>query len=286
MGIEPTANTAKVAEERGIKSIVDFFGTRLAKLLVSEGYRADLLLGNNVLAHVPDINDFVQGMKILLKENGVITMEFPHLLQLIQWNQFDTIYHEHFSYLSFITVKRIFESCGLHVFDVEELSTHGGSLRIFACHEEDRTKQQTERVINMILLEEGSGLNKIETYQGFQKKAEKVKDEFVRFLIEAKTSIKYVAGYGAAAKGNTLLNFCGVRKDLLKFIVDASPHKQNKFIPGMHIPVVEESWIRKHQPDYVVILPWNIKEEISVQLDYIREWGGKFVIAVPELLIF
>lgn len=286
LGIEPTANTAKVAEEKGIKSIVDFFGTRLAKLLVSEGYRADLLLGNNVLAHVPDINDFVQGMKIVLKENGVITMEFPHLLQLIQWNQFDTIYHEHFSYLSFITVNRIFESCGLHVFDVEELSTHGGSLRIFACHEEDRTKQHTERVINMTLLEEGIGLNKIETYQGFQKKAEKVKDEFVRFLIEAKTSGKYVAGYGAAAKGNTLLNFCGVRKDLLKFIVDASPHKQNKFIPGMHIPVVEESWIRKHQPDYVVILPWNIKEEISMQLNYIREWGGKFVIAVPELLIF
>ncbi|MBK6352580.1 MAG: methyltransferase domain-containing protein [Saprospiraceae bacterium] len=286
LGIEPTANTARVAVEKGIKTVVDFFGTRLANQLVDEGYKADLLLGNNVLAHVPDINDFVQGMKMLLNKRGVITMEFPHLLQLIQLNQFDTIYHEHFSYLSFITVKRIFESCGLKMFDVQELSTHGGSLRIFACHEEDETKEVTDRVMKMILLEEGKGLNKTETYQEFQQKAENVKDQFVKFLIDAKVSGKSVAGYGAAAKGNTLLNFCGVRKDLLAFIVDASPHKQHKFIPGMHIEVVDESWIQKYQPDYVVILPWNLKEEISQQLDYIRSWGGKFVIAVPQLTIF
>ena len=286
LGIEPTANTAAVAKEKGIESIVDFFSVKLAKSLKSKGTKADLLLGNNVLAHVPDINDFVGGLKIMLNPHGVITFEFPHLLQLIDKNQFDTIYHEHFSYLSLLAVKRIFEYQGLEIFDVEEVVTHGGSLRIFAKHMEDSTKAISDNVVNMLNKETVFGLNDITIYQNYQERAEKVKNDFTQFLIQAKNNNKNVVGYGAAAKGNTLLNFAGTKKDLLKFVVDASPHKQNKFLPGVHIPIVNEELIKKAQPDYVVILPWNLKEEISEQLKYIRKWGGEFVVAVPQIEIF
>jgi 2-polyprenyl-3-methyl-5-hydroxy-6-metoxy-1,4-benzoquinol methylase len=286
LGVEPTANTAKVAQEKGIESVVDFFGVRLAKELASRGKLADLLLGNNVLAHVPDINDFVGGLKVLLKSNGVITFEFPHLLQLIDKNQFDTIYHEHFSYLSLWAVKQIFETHGLEIFDVQEIPTHGGSLRVFAKHQEDKSKVHEKSVPALLQKEVEFGLNDLAIYQNFQIKSEKVKDDFWDFLIQAKRGNKKVVAYGAAAKGNTLLNFAGVRKDMIQFVVDASPYKQSKFLPGVHIPVVEEVQIKELKPDYVVILPWNLKEEISNQLSYINEWSGKFVVAVPELNVF
>jgi 2-polyprenyl-3-methyl-5-hydroxy-6-metoxy-1,4-benzoquinol methylase len=286
LGIEPTANTAKVAQEKGIDSVIDFFGVRLAKQLASEERKADLLLGNNVLAHVPDINDFVQGLKLLLKSNGVITFEFPHLLQLIDKNQFDTIYHEHFSYLSLWSVKQIFEAHGLAIFDVQEILTHGGSLRIFAKHQEDQSKAEEKSVVDLLKKEVDFGLNNLAIYQNFQIKSEKVKDDFWEFLINAKRENKKVVAYGAAAKGNTLLNFAGIRKDMIQFVVDASPYKQNKYLPGVHIPVVGEAQIKVLKPDYVVVLPWNLKEEISNQLSYINDWSGKFVVAVPELNIF
>jgi len=286
LGIEPTANTAKVAQDKGINTVVDFFGVRLAEILASEGKMADLLLGNNVLAHVPDINDFVNGLKILLKPNGVITFEFPHLLQLIRFNQFDTIYHEHFSYLSLLSVKQIFEAQRLSIFDVEEISTHGGSLRIFVKHQEDTTKVESNTVQTILQKEFDFGLNELAIYQTFQVKAEKVKDDFLEFLIKAKKENKKVVGYGAAAKGNTLLNFAGIRKDTIQFIVDASPYKQNKFLPGTHIPVVDENELKLLKPDYVVIMPWNLKEEIANQLNYIHNWSGKFVVAIPQLIIF
>ena len=285
LGIEPTANTAAAAKEKGIDSVVDFFGVRLAKDLAAKGTKADLLLGNNVLAHVPDINDFAGGLKILLKEDGVITFEFPHLLQLIDKNQFDTIYHEHFCYLSLIAVQQIFEHQGLNIFDVEEVTTHGGSLRIFAKHKEDASKEISANVAAMLQKETDFGLSDLKVYLSYQQKAEKVKNDFTKFLIEAKEAGKTVAGYGAAAKGNTLLNFAGIKKDLLHFVVDASPHKQNKFLPGVHIPVFSEQKIKDEKPDYIVILPWNLKEEISAQLSYIKDWGGKFVVAVPQLEI-
>jgi len=286
LGIEPTANTAAAAEEKGIKSRVDFFGVRLATQLKNEKIKADLLLGNNVLAHVPDINDFVGGMKIVLNEVGVITIEFPHLLQLIDKNQFDTIYHEHFSYLSLFAVKQIFEYHGLEIFDTEELPTHGGSLRVYAKHQEDNSHLISETVAKMIEKEKQFGLNNLAIYQTYQPKADKVKNDFTQFLIQAKAEGKIVAGYGAAAKGNTLLNYAGTKKDLLRFVVDASPHKQNKFLPGIHIPVFDEEYLKREKPDYVVILPWNLTEEISHQLSYIRNWGGKFIVAVPEIKVF
>jgi 2-polyprenyl-3-methyl-5-hydroxy-6-metoxy-1,4-benzoquinol methylase len=286
LGIEPTANTAAAAKEKGIESVVDFFGVRLANLLVSKGTKADLLLGNNVLAHVPDINDFVGGLKILLNPDGVITFEFPHLLQLIDKNQFDTIYHEHFSYLSLIAVKQIFEYHGLTIFDVEEVATHGGSLRIFAKHAEDFEKNVSDNVVKMLNKEITFGLNDLVVYQNYQGKAEKVKNDFIKFLIEAKNKGKSVAAYGAAAKGNTLLNFAGIKKDLIQFVSDASPHKQNKYLPGVHIPVFDEQRIKETKPNYIVILPWNLKDEISEQLSYIREWESEFVVAVPQLEIF
>ena len=285
LGIEPTANTAAAAKEKGIDSVVDFFGVRLATELAAKGTRAHLLLGNNVLAHVPDINDFVGGLPVLLQPDGVITFEFPHLLQLIDKNQFDTIYHEHFSYLSLIAVKQIFEKHGLQIFDVEEVPTHGGSLRIFAKHTADSSKAVETNVAKMLDKEIQFGLNELTVYSNYQAKAEKVKNDFTQFLIQAKNEGKTVVGYGAAAKGNTLLNFAGTKKDLLQFVVDASPHKQNKFLPGVHIPVVAEQHIKDTQPDYVVILPWNLKDEISQQLSYIKDWGGKFVVAVPQLEI-
>ena len=281
LGVEPTANTAEVAIAKGIPSVVDFFGVSLANKLLEEDKRANLLLGNNVLAHVPDINDFVGGMKILLSEDGVITMEFPHLYQLVENNQFDTIYHEHFSYLSFFSVKQIFEKQGLEVFDVEEIPTHGGSLRIYAKHINDQSKTISENVQSLIDKEIQVGIDNLDYYKGFQPKVEKIKIELLEFLIEQKRLGKKVAAYGAAAKGNTLLNFCGVKNDLIDFVVDANPHKQNKYLPGSHILVTDEEKIKVDKPDYVVILPWNIKEEVMQQLEYIREWDAKFVTFIP-----
>jgi 2-polyprenyl-3-methyl-5-hydroxy-6-metoxy-1,4-benzoquinol methylase len=285
LGIEPTANTAEVAMSKGIESIVDFFGVRLAKELTAKNIFADVLLGNNVLAHVPDIIDFVGGMKILLKKDGVITMEFPHLLQLVANNQFDTIYHEHFSYLSFTTVKAIFESLGLVMFDVEELPTHGGSLRIYAKHKEDQSKNILETVHQLLEKEEKTGITDIKYYSNFSDKALKVKIDLLMFLAVQKKNGRKVAAYGAAAKGNTLLNYCGVKNDMISFVVDANPHKQDKFLPASHIPVMNESHLRSNKPDFVLILPWNLKEEIISQLEYIKEWNGKFVIPIPELQI-
>lgn len=285
LGIEPTANTAKVAEEKGIPSVIDFFGVRLATKLAAENKKADLLLGNNVLAHVPDIVDFVAGMKIILKETGVITMEFPHLVQLIDNSQFDTIYHEHFSYLSFHTVKQIFESQSLQLFDVEEIPTHGGSLRIYAKHADDDSHPVSENVAILLKKEMDKGITSSVYYKNFQQKALKIKLDITDFIIQQKRKGKRVAAYGAAAKGNTLLNYCGIKKDMVDFVVDANPHKQNKFLPGSHIPVVNEEYLKKEKPDFVIILPWNLKEEIAGQLEYIKEWGGRFVVPVPALEI-
>lgn len=286
LGIEPTANTAQAASQKGIESIVEFMGLPLANDLVAKNIQADLLLGNNVLAHVPDIVDFVAGMKILLKNHGVITMEFPHLMQLIANKQFDTIYHEHFSYLSFYTVTQIFEKAGLEMFDVEELQTHGGSLRIYARHKNDNTKPISKNVKAIMEKEMSLGVNKLVTYSGFQKKAEAIKFDFLSFLIEEKKAGKTIAAYGAAAKGNTLLNYCGIKNDLIDFVVDANPHKQSKYLPASHIPVMNENYLKAQKPDYIIILPWNIKKEITDQLHYIRDWGGKFVTAIPMLEIF
>ena len=286
LGIEPTANTAEVATQKGIATVVDFFGVRLATSLISQNKKADLLLGNNVLAHVPDINDFVGGMKIILKDQGVITMEFPHLMQLVDNNQFDTIYHEHFSYLSFYTVKQIFESQGLEMFDVQEIPTHGGSLRIYAKHKEDITKHISENVEALLNKEKAKGINNLEYYKNFTQKALTVKMNLTEFLIQQKRAGKLVAAYGAAAKGNTLLNYCGIKKDMIDFVVDANPHKQNKFLPASHIPVVDEQYLKNKKPDFVLILPWNLKEEITAQLQYVKAWGGKFVVPIPELEIF
>jgi SAM-dependent methyltransferase len=285
LGIEPTANTAKAAKEKGIDSVIDFFGTRLANELTAKNIKADLLLGNNVLAHVPDIVDFVKGLKILLKDTGVVTMEFPHLMQLVDNNQFDTIYHEHFSYLSFYTVKQVFASQGLQMFDVEEIPTHGGSLRIFAKHENDTTKKISPNVENLLKKEIDKGMTSLSYYDHFQDKALKIKLDLTSFLIDQKRAGKKVAAYGAAAKGNTMLNYCGIKNDLIEYVVDANPHKQNKYLPASHIPVVNEQYLKDSQPDFVIIFPWNLKDEIVKQLTYIKEWGGKFVVAVPELEI-
>jgi len=285
LGVEPTANTAAAAAEKGVPSVVDFFGVRLARQLAAEGKKADLLLGNNVLAHVPDIVDFVGGMKILLKENGTITMEFPHLMQLVDNNQFDTIYHEHFSYLSFYTVKKIFEAAGLELFDVDELPTHGGSLRIYAKHQEDQTKQVSNQVAALLEKEKARGMQEIPYYSDFQEKAFVIKQQLLQFLLDQKRAGKTVAAYGAAAKGNTLLNYCGVKNDLIDFVVDANPHKQDKYLPASHIPVVNEAQLKQARPDFVLILPWNLKDEITNQLAYIKEWGGQFVTAIPSLQI-
>jgi hypothetical protein len=286
LGIEPTANTAEVASAKGIKTVVEFFGTELADRLSNHwDVKADLLLGNNVLAHVPDIVDFVQGMKIILADGGIITMEFPHLVQLVDNNQFDTIYHEHFSYLSLYTVKQIFKSQGLEIFDVDEIPTHGGSLRIYAMHESSGTSEISPKVQALLEKERAKGIDNLSYYQGFQQRAQRIKFGMLSFLLEQQRGGKKVAAYGAAAKGNTLLNYCGVRNDLIEFVVDASPHKQGKFLPASHIPVVHEDHLKQTRPDYVIILPWNLRDEIMNQLSYIREWGGKFVIPIPDLQI-
>lgn len=285
LGIEPTANTAEVAREKGVPSWVEFFGVDLAKRIVNQGYAADLMLGNNVLAHVPDINDFVGGLKIALKPQGVVTMEFPHLMQLVANNQFDTIYHEHFSYLSFTTVSTIFAKHGLVMFDVEQIPTHGGSLRIYAAHQEDTSKMIHERVKQLLEEEQQLGMKNISYYSGFQEKTDRVASDFLNFLMNAKKNGKQVVGYGAAAKGNTLMNYAGVDASLMQYVVDANPHKQNMLLPGTKIPVKHPSTIHQTKPDYVVILPWNIKEEVMQQLQDIRFWGGEFVVAIPSLQI-
>lgn len=285
LGIEPSANTAEVAQSLGVETIVAFFSRALATRLVAERGHLDLIIGNNVLAHTPDINDFVGGLAIALAPEGTITLEFPHLLKLMAESQFDTIYHEHFSYLSLLTVTRIFGACGLRIYDVEELPTHGGSLRIYACHggASMPTQDAVERVLGA---ERDVGLDRIEGYQGFAEQVSRIRDDFVAFLVEAHRKGATVAGYGAAAKGNTLLNYCGVRgNDIIEFVVDRSPHKSGMFLPGSHIPVVDEDELRQRRPDYVVVFPWNLMDEITSQLSYIGEWGGRFVRAVPRLEI-
>jgi 2-polyprenyl-3-methyl-5-hydroxy-6-metoxy-1,4-benzoquinol methylase len=284
LGIEPTANTAQVAIEKGVNTLVEYFTDAFAQQLAGKGTKADLIIGNNVLAHVPDINDFVRGMATLLKPEGVITMEFPHALQMIEQNQFDTIYHEHFSYLSLHTVTKVFAQQGLTIFDVEEVPTHGGSLRIYAKHASSG-RQGTGGYEKVAEKENKAGITDLAYYQGFQEKANQVKYGLLSFLLEQKKAGKRVAGYGAAAKGNTLLNYCGVKQDMIDFIVDASTYKQGRFAPASHIPIVAESVLREQKPDFVLILPWNLEAEITQQLAYIREWGGKFVIPIPTLQV-
>jgi hypothetical protein len=285
LGVEPAGNVAQAAEAAGIPTVVKFFGAATARELVAEGKRADLLVGNNVLAHVPDLNDFVAGLKILLSPAGVLTMEFPHLLRLMAEDQFDTIYHEHYSYFSFATVRKVFAAHGLTLFDVEELSTHGGSLRIYARHDEDVSKPVGERVADLLAREEAAGLGRLETYRSFGERVRRVKWGLLRFLISSKEEGKSIAGYGAPAKGNTLLNYCGVRTDFLDYTVDRSPHKQGRFLPGTRIPIHGPDRLRETRPDYVLILPWNLKEEIVEQMADVRSWGGRFVVAIPEVRV-
>lgn len=284
LGIEPTASTADAAEKLGITVLREFFSESLGKRLSAEGKQADLIAGNNVYAHVPDINDFTRGLKAVLKPKGTITLEFPHLMRLIEHTQFDTVYHEHFSYLSLYTVSRVLKSAELRLWRVEELPTHGGSLRVYCCHEDDG--RMTEGSVKALLQEEQRrGLHKIETYLGFQTQAEKVKNDVLQFLIEQKQAGKKVAAYGAAAKGNTLLNYAGVKPDLLSFVCDAAQAKQGKFMPGSHVPILSPEVMLEEKPDFVVILPWNIVDEVVKQNSLIRDWGGKFVTAVPLLRV-
>jgi len=282
-GIEPTASTAAAARLKGISIVEEFFGTNLAREMTARGMQAYLMAANNVLAHVPDINDFVAGFAILLKPQGVATFEFPHLLNLIAENQFDTIYHEHFSYLSLTAVESIFTANGLRIFDVQEHTTHGGSLRVFAQRADSGVRPRTSQVDDLLQRERATGITRLEYYARFQGHAEKVKYDFLAFLLEAKRGGRSVAGYGAAAKGNTLMNYAGIRADLISFVVDRNPAKQGKFLPGSRIAIVDENHLRQHKPDYVVILPWNLKTEVREQLQYVKAWGGKFVTAVPVL---
>ncbi|WP_198266393.1 class I SAM-dependent methyltransferase [sulfur-oxidizing endosymbiont of Gigantopelta aegis] len=282
-GIEPTHGTAEAAREKGLEIVEEFFGEQQAKELVSQNKRADLLVANNVLAHVPDINDFIKGFTVLLKKDGVVTFEFPHLLNLVKYNQFDTIYHEHYSYLSLISVQSILEKNGLNVFDVEELTTHGGSLRVYAQSSETGKQAISENVEALLTQETIAGLNRLDFYTGFQAKIETIKLDFVDFLIQAKRAGKQVAAYGAAAKGNTMMNFSGVHADLIAFVVDKNPAKQGKYMPGSRIPIKDEQYLKDNQVDYVVIFPWNLKNEIIAQLDYIKRDGKQFVLAIPEL---
>jgi len=285
LGVEPAANVAKVAVEKGVPTLVNFFGSQFARQLAAEGRCADLVLGNNVLAQVPDINDFVEGLKILLKPDGVLTLEFPHLLRLIEHNEFDTIYHEHFSYFSMLTTVRILEAHGLKVFDVEELPTHGGSLRIYACSRESRAHAGQPTVPQLIAQEERAGLASVEGYESFGRQVKLTKLALLEFLVKAAREGKSVAGYGAPGKSATLLHYCGIGKDLIEYTVDRSPHKQGRFLPGTHIPIFHPDRIRETKPDYVVILPWNLKDEIMRQLQFIREWGGRFVVPIPKVAI-
>jgi hypothetical protein len=286
LGIEPAANVAKVAIEKKVPTLVEFFGVQSARKLAEQGKQADLLLGNNVLAQVPDLNDFVAGMKILLKSRGVITIEFPHLMCLMAENQFDTIYHEHFSYFSFISAEKIFAAHGLTLFDVEELSTHGGSLRIYACHQEDDSKPISDRAIELRKREQEAGFTEMSCYANFAEQVKETKRKLLDFLIKAKREHKTVVGYGAPGKGNTLLNYCGIRTDFIDYTVDRNPYKQGKFLPGTHIPIYQPDKIFETKPDYVFILPWNFKDEIMKQMSSIKDWGGQFVVPIPEVKVY
>ena len=284
LGVEPAANVARAAEEKGVPTWVGFFGAESAARLARERGRADLMIGNNVLAQVPDVNDFVEGYRVMLAPEGVATLEFPHLLRLMERNQFDTIYHEHFSYFSFFTAEAIFARHGLALFDVEELPTHGGSLRLYAAHRGSvRAAAPSARVEAMRRMERAAGLDRIETYAAFPEQVRRVKRDLLRFLIAARERGESVAGYGAPGKGNTLLNYCGIRADLLEYTVDRNPHKHGKFLPGTHIPIYAPERIRETRPRYVFILPWNLKDEIMEQLSYVREWGGRFLVPIPEV---
>lgn len=284
LGVEPARNVAQVAVDAGIDTVREFFGVALARRLRSERQGADLLVGNNVLAHVPDLNDFVAGLGLLLADDGALSMEFPHLLRLVEHAQFDTIYHEHFSYFSLLAVRRIFLHHGLEIFDVEELSSHGGSLRIYAQHL-DGGYSQSDSVERVLAKERDAGLNRLETYRHFSERVFEVKAALLEFLIEARRAGKRVAGYGAPAKGNTLLNFCGIGTDFIEYTVDRSPHKQGRFLPGTHIPVHAPERIAQTRPDYVLILPWNLQEEIVEQMAHVRDWGGRFVVPIPRLTV-
>lgn len=285
LGIEPASNIAKMAEGKGIPTDAAFFDTSYAKKMAKENRQADLIVGNNVLAHNPNLNDFVEGLRIALKPNGIITMEFPHLLRLIENNQFDTIYHEHLSYFSFHVARDLFKKHGIVLFDVEEISTHGGSLRIYGKHENNNSETITGRVKNLLKKEESAGLLNLDTYYQFGEKVNSAKRKLLQFLIQAKNDGKKIVGYGAPAKGNTLLNYCGIRTDFLDYTVDRNPYKQNKYLPGTHIPIKHPDIIKEDKPDYLIVLPWNIKEEIVNQMSFIREWGGKFIIPIPEVKV-
>jgi len=285
LGVEPAENVAKVAQSAGIPTIVKFFGLQTAKELLAEGKQADLVAGNNVLAHVPDLNDFVPGMQIVLKPQGVITMEFPHLMKLITENQFDTIFHEHFSYLSFITVQELFKKHGLTIFDVEELPTHGGSLRIYARHTYDNTKSNTNRVRHLRAQERRAGFDSLHTYTTFAKKIYLTKHKLLEFLIHVRRHGHSIVGYGASGKGCILLNYCGIRSDFIDYTVDISSQKQGYLIPGVHIPINHPDKIKETKPDYLLILSWNLKDEIMGQMAYIREWGGRFIVPIPDVTV-
>ncbi len=284
LGVEPAANVAKVAVEQGVPTRVDFFGKKLATELAAER-KADLIAGNNVLAQVPDLNDFVGGIKILLAPGGVVTIEWPHILQLMRLNQFDTIYHEHFSYFSLLTHERIWRHNGMRVFDVETLSTHGGSLRVFGCHADDASKPETDRLKALREQEKQAGLGTLAAYGRYTERVERTKRKLLAFLIDAREAEKTVAGYGAPGKGNTLLNYCGIRTDFLDYLVDRNPYKHGRFAPGTHIPIFPPERLAETRPDYILILPWNLKDEIAKQLRYTREWGAKLVVPIPELEI-
>jgi SAM-dependent methyltransferase len=286
LGIEPAANVAQVAVEKGVPTLVRFFGGQVARKLEAEGRCADLVLGNNVLAQVPNLNDFVEGLKILLKPEGVLTLEFPHLLRLIERNEFDTIYHEHFSYFSMLTTTRILEAHGLTVFDVDEFPTHGGSLRVHACRSENAIRKIERSVRRLIAQEESAGLASAEGYDRFAQQVKKTKLALVEFLLAAARERKSVAAYGAPGKSATLLHYCGIGKDLIEYTVDRSPYKQGRFLPGTHIPIHHPSRIAQTKPDYIVILPWNLKDEIMEQLQFIRDWGGRFVVPIPEVTVY
>ena len=286
LGVEPAVNVAKKAVERGVPTITKLFGRQTARELVAEGTRPNLICGSNVLAQVPDVNDFVAGIKILLAPGGVVTIEFPHLMRLMAENQFDTIYHEHFSYFSFLSAERIFAAHGLTLFDVDELPTHGGSLRIYGRHVEDAAKPLTERARSLRARELDAGLERLETYASFTEQVHETKRKLLEFLIGARRRGKRIAGYGAPGKGNTLLNYCGIRTDFVEYTVDRNPYKHGRFLPGTHIPIFPPDKIQETRPDYVLILPWNLKDEIMEQLAYIRSWGGQFVVPIPDVKVY
>jgi len=286
LGIEPARNVAQAARAKNVPTLIEFFGVECARRLVAQAVRADLLLGNNVLAQVPDLNDFVAGLKILLNPRGVITIEFPHLMRLVAENQFDTIYHEHFSYFSFSAAEKIFAAHGLTLFDVEELPTHGGSLRIYARHADDTAQPICARVRELKQREEQAGITTLAYYAAFDEQVKETKRKLLELLIATRRAGKTIVGYGAPGKGNTLLNYCGIRADFLDYTVDRNPYKQGKFLPGTHIPILHPDQIRATRPDFVMILPWNFKDEIMEQVGYIREWGGKFIVPIPEAQVY